>query len=258
MYKIMFVPVVSLSLSLAVVHGTPGGAEKVTLCHCPSGNPDECVTITVDARAAAAHLGNHPGDLEGACPPRLLWETEVNLGWESVDLSGTIAADDTRLVFRTEQPGSYDYPPTPMIGLSTRDGNVVWRNETDSLIRLSEGNNEKLVFANTPQVVEQIWWPEMECVEVRPNLLHGWNAETGEKIAEACAGQGVREIVQAPQSLLVAGTVYDYSDTDCDADMEPWGRRILFQWYLRRGQRRWQHRILRRMAVSGSVLDLRL
>jgi hypothetical protein len=215
MYKFMFVPIVSLSLSLAVVHGTPRRTEKVTLCHCPVGNPGACVTITVGAPAAAAHLGDHPDDLQGVCAPALLWETEVDLGWETKTLLGTIAADDTRLVFRTRQPGSYDFPPTPMIGLSTRDGSMVWRDDSDSLVGLSEGKNRKLVFATSHELMKQLWFP-LECVEVRPNMLHGWNAETGEKIAEADAGQRAREVVQGPRSLLVAGTHYVYSDTDCD------------------------------------------
>jgi hypothetical protein len=43
------------------------GEPKVTICHCPPGNPDNCHTIHVGAKAAATHLEHHPGDREGAC-----------------------------------------------------------------------------------------------------------------------------------------------------------------------------------------------
>ena len=41
--------------------------DKVTICHCPPGNPDNCHTISVGSKAAAAHLRNHPDDTEGEC-----------------------------------------------------------------------------------------------------------------------------------------------------------------------------------------------
>jgi len=41
--------------------------EKVTICHCPPGNPNKCHTITISINAWAAHLENHPGDHLGAC-----------------------------------------------------------------------------------------------------------------------------------------------------------------------------------------------
>jgi len=39
--------------------------QKITICHCPGGNPDNCKTITVGAPAVRAHLGH--GDSIGAC-----------------------------------------------------------------------------------------------------------------------------------------------------------------------------------------------
>ena len=42
------------------------GDGKVTLCHCPSGDPDKARTITVGVAASAAHLAH--GDLCGPCP----------------------------------------------------------------------------------------------------------------------------------------------------------------------------------------------
>jgi hypothetical protein len=42
------------------------GPNRVTLCHCPPGNPNNCHTITVGSNAVNAHL-NH-GDTLGACP----------------------------------------------------------------------------------------------------------------------------------------------------------------------------------------------
>jgi len=44
-----------------------GNQGKVTICHCPPGNPDNCHTIRVGSKAAAAHLRNHPDDSEGEC-----------------------------------------------------------------------------------------------------------------------------------------------------------------------------------------------
>jgi hypothetical protein len=38
---------------------------KVTICHCPPGNPNNCHTISVGAPAVPAHLGH--GDSLGAC-----------------------------------------------------------------------------------------------------------------------------------------------------------------------------------------------
>ena len=44
-----------------------GNQGKVTICHCPPGNPDNCHTISVGSKAVAAHLRNHPDDSEGEC-----------------------------------------------------------------------------------------------------------------------------------------------------------------------------------------------
>jgi hypothetical protein len=63
------------------------------------------VRITVGAPAADIHLTNHPDDFEGVCPPRLLWEREIDLRGEAYSLSTALAADDTRLVIRAYQPG---------------------------------------------------------------------------------------------------------------------------------------------------------
>ena len=41
--------------------------DKITICHCPPGNPNKCHTITISINAWAAHLENHPGDHIGAC-----------------------------------------------------------------------------------------------------------------------------------------------------------------------------------------------
>src|SRR5262245_42150565 len=41
--------------------------EQVTICHVPPGNPDAASTITVGAKAAAAHMANHPWDHSGPC-----------------------------------------------------------------------------------------------------------------------------------------------------------------------------------------------
>ncbi len=44
-----------------------GNQGKVTICHCPPGNPNNCHTISVGSKAVAAHLRNHPDDSEGEC-----------------------------------------------------------------------------------------------------------------------------------------------------------------------------------------------
>jgi hypothetical protein len=41
--------------------------KKRTICHCPDGNPDNCVTIRVKKKAAKKHLRNHPNDSGGPC-----------------------------------------------------------------------------------------------------------------------------------------------------------------------------------------------
>src|SRR3712207_6689926 len=41
--------------------------QKVTICHCPPGNPDNCHTITVGSKAAQKHLSQHDGDSLGPC-----------------------------------------------------------------------------------------------------------------------------------------------------------------------------------------------
>ena len=44
------------------------GEGRTTVCHVPSGNPDNPQTITVADSAVADHLANHPGDSLGPCP----------------------------------------------------------------------------------------------------------------------------------------------------------------------------------------------
>lgn len=54
------------TLTTTTVGTTDSGADKVTICHRPPGNPDNARTITVGEPAASAHLGH--GDTAGACP----------------------------------------------------------------------------------------------------------------------------------------------------------------------------------------------
>lgn len=49
---------------------TQAGAEKVTICHFPPGNPGNAQTITVGAPAVAAHVAQH-GDTIGPCQGEL-------------------------------------------------------------------------------------------------------------------------------------------------------------------------------------------
>jgi outer membrane protein assembly factor BamB len=212
----MFALMLSLSLTHAGVQGAFGKPWNVTLCHCPVGNPDECVRITVGAPAADIHLTNHPDDFEGVCPPRLLWEREIDLRGEAYSLSTALAADDTRLVIRAYQPG-YESPTTPMFGLRAKDGRTMWTSDEDDLGDLSEGLDQERVYSTSPAEYEQLWFPEMQCIEVQPGLLHGWDAMTGEKITEEVTTNGLAlEVMQVPRSVLVAGFDDQRSGTDCD------------------------------------------
>lgn len=40
---------------------------KVTICHCPDGNPDNCQTQSVGIPASFVHLTQHDNDYAGAC-----------------------------------------------------------------------------------------------------------------------------------------------------------------------------------------------
>lgn len=54
--------------------------EKITICHCPPGNPDNCHSITIAVEAWYAHFENHIGDYIGSCtdfPDRKLVEVTV-------------------------------------------------------------------------------------------------------------------------------------------------------------------------------------
>ena len=62
MYNQLFI----LALLFVSVHGD-NGVPKVTLCHCPPGNLNNCHTITVGAPAALAHFKNHARDYLGEC-----------------------------------------------------------------------------------------------------------------------------------------------------------------------------------------------
>lgn len=59
------------------VKAQQNGNGKVTICHCPPGNPDNCKTISVGSKAAAAHLRNHENDTEGECEEATTTTAEV-------------------------------------------------------------------------------------------------------------------------------------------------------------------------------------
>ena len=74
------------------------GADKVTICHIPPGNPGNAHTITVGAPAVEKHVANH-GDTVGACdnenqPPEAVAGEDVCLlfGEEAV-LDGSESSD---------------------------------------------------------------------------------------------------------------------------------------------------------------------
>lgn len=52
---------------LVFLSGLVLAQEKITICHCPPGNPNKCHSITISISAWAAHLENHAGDYIGAC-----------------------------------------------------------------------------------------------------------------------------------------------------------------------------------------------
>jgi hypothetical protein len=41
--------------------------KKKPICHCPDGNPENCVTLRLKKKARKKHLRNHPLDHKGAC-----------------------------------------------------------------------------------------------------------------------------------------------------------------------------------------------
>jgi hypothetical protein len=41
--------------------------KKKPFCHCPDGNPTNCVTIRLKKKARKNHLRNHPFDHTGPC-----------------------------------------------------------------------------------------------------------------------------------------------------------------------------------------------
>ena len=57
-----------LTVSLVSV-SADGGVHRITICHCPPGNLDNCRTITVGDPAAITHLGDHAHDYPGPCTP---------------------------------------------------------------------------------------------------------------------------------------------------------------------------------------------
>jgi hypothetical protein len=52
---------------LVFLSGMVLAQEKITICHCPPGNPNNCHSITISVNAWAAHLENHSGDHLGVC-----------------------------------------------------------------------------------------------------------------------------------------------------------------------------------------------
>jgi outer membrane protein assembly factor BamB len=208
MYTKMLTAIIGVALPLAGVHGASGGFEKATLCHCPWGKPDECVTLTIGAPAAAAHLALHPRDSEGMCPPKLLWETVIDLGEPVWSTQVQLAAKDTMLVF-LPKVGDLFAPSTPLIGVSPKDGSMLWR--TDSgfqlLGGLSAGDNVGRIFSAS----RETWYYDYitgECVQSAPNLLHGFDTLTGEKIIESPGHEVAHALIQTPRDVVVRGVVY--------------------------------------------------
>jgi outer membrane protein assembly factor BamB len=207
MYKYMLTAIMGLSLPFAGVHGASGGFEKATLCHCPSGRLDECVTLTIGAPAAAAHLAVHPRDFEGMCPPKLLWETVIDLGEPVWSTQVKLAAKDTMLVFLPKVGDLFAYS-TPLIGVSPKDGRMLWR--TDSEVQLlgglSAGDNVGRIFSAS----RETWYYDYimgDCVQTAPSLLHGFDTLTGEKIIEKPSSPP-HALIQTPRYVVVRGAVY--------------------------------------------------
>lgn len=208
MYFKTLTAIIGLSLSLGGVHGASGGFEKTTLCHCPSGKPDECATVTVGAPAAAGHLAVHPRDSEGACPPKLLWGTVIDLGEPVWSTQVKLAAKDTMLVFLPKIGDLFAYS-TPLIGVSPKDGRLLWRTDNEVPLRgaLSTGDNVGRIFATSPEY----WYYDYitgDCVQTAPNLLHGFDTLTGEKIIENPGHELAHASIQTPRDVVVRGVLY--------------------------------------------------
>jgi len=101
------------------------GNEKITICHCPPGNPNNCHSITISIDAWAAHLA-HPNDYMGPCtdnvgvklikvhvaPNPSIEQTTIyyDLCEESIvkmDVYNQTGSKIQTLVNGTKQPGEY-------------------------------------------------------------------------------------------------------------------------------------------------------
>lgn len=184
MYKYVLTGTIGLSLAIASVSGASGGAEKGTLCHCPPDNPDECVTITVAAPGAAAHLRNHPDDLEGVCPPSVLWEAVIAVEGDPWLQEATVADGGTVVLLMNSLP----YASTGIVlALNAWSGDLRWRKDGSSADRISVGEDQDRIFVGTHGVwvladCDLYGQYYHECLRTCPSMLYGYDVETGEEV----------------------------------------------------------------------------
>ncbi len=70
-----------IAASVLVLSTAAAGANKVSICHVPPGNPDNLHTISISEKAVEAHLAENPLDYEGECnvPDASCSEEDSNL-----------------------------------------------------------------------------------------------------------------------------------------------------------------------------------
>jgi len=104
---------------------------KITICHCPPGNPANCHSITISVNAWYAHF-EHPGDYIGPCvdnPDRKLIEATVapnpsygqttityvllEESTVTIDVYNTMGYKVATMLNETQQPGTYTETFTP-------------------------------------------------------------------------------------------------------------------------------------------------
>lgn len=67
---------------------------KATICHCPSNDPEQCVTIRISDKAVKSHLRQHC-DYKGECRPEVVNPCDPdNVCFQVVDTEGEVTPED--------------------------------------------------------------------------------------------------------------------------------------------------------------------
>jgi YVTN family beta-propeller protein len=113
--------------------------DKVEICHFPPGNPSVSRTITIDEKAAHAHLMN--GDLLGPCcaPPGCVGETPVETVYVANKLSNNVTAIDAQ---SNTAITTLPVQRTPLRVVVSRDGAFAYvpnfNSKSVSVVRVSD------------------------------------------------------------------------------------------------------------------------